>query len=263
MEILTKGEYAYRRLHDDILSGKIPAGSRLIVNDLVKEYQMSSMPIRNAITRLEELGFVHTVAHQGAWVTEMNLRNYFTFMLLRIEAEALAARFAAKNCDDALIRDLEDLYHKMEAARDAKDYETYGRTNRKSHNLVCQACQNSALLEYINILMSRTQLAVSFFNIVPESSRESCQEHYDWIQALRAHDVRRSMAIIRYQRCRANLELMDAITKGSPAIDANPFLKRAASGPEAELCINEFQPIFQDILEQNNYRKFSDEPRAI
>ena len=35
MEIITKGEYAYRRLHDDILSGKIPGGSRLVVNHLV------------------------------------------------------------------------------------------------------------------------------------------------------------------------------------------------------------------------------------
>ena len=262
MEIMTKGEYAYRRLHDDIISGKIPGGSRLIVNDLVKEYQMSSMPIRNAITRLEEIGFVHTVAHQGAWVTEMNLQNYFTFMLLRIEAEALAARFAAQNCDDALIRSLEDLYHKMEAARDSKDYETYGRTNRKSHNLVCQASQNPALLEYISILMSRTQLAVSFFNIVPESSRESCMEHYDWIQALRARDVRRSEAIIRYQRCRANLELMDAIRNGSPAIDSNPFLKRAASGEDARRCIDEFRPVFQDIMDQNNYRKFPSNEEA-
>ena len=36
MEIITKGEYAYRRLHDDILSGKIPGGSRLVVKDLVE-----------------------------------------------------------------------------------------------------------------------------------------------------------------------------------------------------------------------------------
>ena len=69
MEIITKGEYAYRRLHDDILSGKIPGGSRLVVKDLVEEYQVSSMPIRNAITRLEELGFVHTSAHQGAIIS--------------------------------------------------------------------------------------------------------------------------------------------------------------------------------------------------
>lgn len=163
MEIITKGEYAYRRLHDDILSGKIPGGSRLVVKDLVEEYQVSSMPIRNAITRLEELGFVHTSAHQGAWVSEMNLRNYFTFMLLRIEAEALAAMFAAMNHSDAFIQELEELYHAMESARDAKDYETYGRVNRKSHNLVCEVSNNPSLLEYINILMSRTQLAVSFF----------------------------------------------------------------------------------------------------
>ena len=46
MELLTKNEYAYRRLHDDILSGKLPSGSRLIVKDLVEEYQVSAMPVK-------------------------------------------------------------------------------------------------------------------------------------------------------------------------------------------------------------------------
>lgn len=41
VELLTKGEYAYRRLHEDILSGKLPAGSRLVVKDLVEQYQVS------------------------------------------------------------------------------------------------------------------------------------------------------------------------------------------------------------------------------
>ncbi len=254
MELLTKGEYAYRRLHDDILSGKLPSGSRLIVKDLVEEYQVSSMPIRNAITRLEELGFVHTSAHQGAWVAKMDLRSYFTFMLLRIEAEALAAMFAAKKGGDALVRELEEVYHRMETARDAEDYETYGRMNRKSHNLVCRASGNEALVEHINILMGRTQLAVSFFSLLPDSSKESCQEHRDWIEALRAGDAQRSAAILRYQRCRANLELMHAIQRGDPGIEANHLLKQASSTEDGKLCVEEFIPIFRSIQAQNDYR---------
>lgn len=71
MEIITKGEYAYRRLHDDILSGKIPGGSRLVVKDLVEEYQVSSMPIRNAITRLEGAGLCPHLSSSGG----MGLRD--------------------------------------------------------------------------------------------------------------------------------------------------------------------------------------------
>ena len=99
----------------------------------MEEYQVSSMPIRNAITRLEELGFVHTSAHQGAWVSEMNLRNYFALLCccalrLRLWPPCLPPM----NHSDAFIQELEGLYHAMESVRDAKDYETYGRVNRKS-----------------------------------------------------------------------------------------------------------------------------------
>ncbi len=254
MELLTKGEYAYRRLHDDILSGKLPAGSRLVVKDLVEEYEVSSMPIRNAITRLEELGLVHTSAHQGAWVSEMNLENYFTFMLLRIEAEALAATFAAQKRDDSLIQKLEVLYQRMEAAREIQDYEAYGRANRKSHILVCAASGNSALIEQINNLMSRTQMAVSLFNL--ESSKDSCLEHRDWIEALRNRDAKRSAAIVRYQRCRANLGLIYAMKDDSSDIQGNQLLMQAASTEAGKRCLDEFIPIFLDIKAHNDYRNF-------
>lgn len=254
MELLTKGEYAYRRLQEDILSGKLPSGSRLVVKDLEEEYQISSMPIRNAITRLEELGFVRTSAHQGAWVAEMNLHNYFTFMLLRIEAEALAAMFAAWNRDETLLQELEDVYHRMAAARDTLDYETYGRMNRKSHTLVCEASGNSALVEYINILMSRTQLAVGFFSLVPGATEDSCREHRDWIDALRSRDAQRSAAILRYQRCRSNLGLIHAIRDGSPVVEANHLIQQAAAGEDGKRSIAEFAPIFEDIQRKNDYR---------
>lgn len=253
MEILTKGEYAYRRLHDDILNGKLPGGSRLIVKELAEEYQISSMPIRNAITRLEELGLVRTSAHQGAWVAEMNLRDYFTFMLLRIEAEAIAATFAAQRCDAATIEQLTSLHHKMEATISSKSYESYGRSNRKFHNMVCEASGNPALVEQVNQLMNRTQLAVSLFNIDPNSRKESCREHGALIQALEARDPARSAAIIRYQRCRANLALLHAIQTHSPAVESNHVLKAAAENGTGLQCVEEFLPVFEAIREKNAF----------
>lgn len=252
---MTKGEYAYRRLHDDILSGKLPAGSRLVVKDLVDEYQVSPMPIRSAISRLEELGFVHSQPHQGAWVAEMNMRDYFTFMTLRIEAEALATYMAAERRDDALIEELEQIQAQMEAAREARDYDAYGRMNRKAHNLVCESSQNPTLIEHINTLLARTQLAVSFFSIVPQASEASCQEHRDLIEALRTRDARRSAAILRYQRCRSNLGLISAVQKGDPKVLSNPFL-RQASTQEGRQCMEDFIPIFENIKRENDYKNF-------
>lgn len=255
VELLTKGEYAYRRLHDDILSGKLPAGSRLVVKDLVEEYQVSPMPIRSAISRLEELGFVRNQPHQGAWVAEMNLRDYFTFMTLRIDAEALASYMAASRPNDALIQELECVQAQMETSSQSKDYDTYGRMNRKAHQLVCVASGNPTLAEHINTLLARTQLAVSFFRVVPQAAKDSCQEHRDWIEALRTHDARRSAAILRYQRCRSNLGLIHTIQKADPIIYNNPFLCQGNT-PEGKQCIEEFIPIFENIQRNNDYKNF-------
>ena len=210
------------------------------------------MPVRNAITRLEELGLIRTSAYQGAWVAEMDLQDYFTFMLLRIEAEALAASFAAQKSTDSLIEMLEDVCDRMEAARDANDYEGFGRLNRKSHSLVCEASGNPTLIEHINTLVKRTQIAVSLFGIM--SSENSCKEHRDWIEALRNHDSQRSSTpILRYQRCRANLELMRAILDGHPNVQNNHFLQHAAASEQGRRYVTEFIPFFEEIKERNRY----------
>lgn len=255
VELLTKSEYAYRRLYEDILSRKLPAGTRLIVKDLSEEYQISPMPIRNAISRLEELGFVRSHPHHGAWVSEMNLRDYFTFMTLRIEAEALAASFAAQKRNDTLIAELEKLQTEMEFARDSKDYDAYGRINRRVHNMVTEASGNPTLIEHVNTLSAKTQLAVSFFRIVPHSSDASCQEHRDLIRALCNRDYLLSAAILRYQRCRSNLGLIDTLQKADPETMSNPFLCQAATEDGKE-CLREFTPIFQSIKKANDYNNF-------
>lgn len=255
MELLTKGEYAYRRLHEDILSGKLPAGSRLVIKDLAEEYQVSSLPVRNAVTRLEELGLVHTSAHQGAWVAEMNLENYFTFMLIRTDMEALAARLAANNREESLLEELEQFQVRMEAASATGDSETYGRLNRQIHTRICEASGNQTLVEQINILMKRTQLAVGLFHIV--SRQKSCQEHRDLIKALRDRDSDRSAAIIRFQRSRANLEVIHALLDDVSEVECNQLLKQSVATPEGRRCLEQLLPIFEQNKTNNDYHQFA------
>jgi DNA-binding GntR family transcriptional regulator len=109
MEFMTKADYAYSRLRDDILSGKLPGGSKLAVNEIAKEYNLSAMPVRNAITRLEEVGLIKNTPHVGARICEFDLAAYFSLMLLRIEAEAMATMLATLNRTDKTFNKLKSV----------------------------------------------------------------------------------------------------------------------------------------------------------
>lgn len=62
-------EYVYEALRQDIMSGKIVLGSRLVEMDCAKRYHVSRTPIREAINRLLVDGLVENVPGAGITVT--------------------------------------------------------------------------------------------------------------------------------------------------------------------------------------------------
>src|SRR3954453_21421633 len=85
----TAADEAERALFQGITSGAITPGAPLRLQDLANQLDMSMMPIREAIRRLQALGLVEVVPHKGAWVrplTHDDLRDtYFT----RLHLESL------------------------------------------------------------------------------------------------------------------------------------------------------------------------------
>jgi DNA-binding GntR family transcriptional regulator len=97
-------DQVYAVLHEAIISGELPAGSRLRVRDLAEHVGTSVMPVREAIRRLEEAGLAEREPHKGAVVKGLTLEElvhvYDVRRLLEGEAARLGAeRIAADECE--------------------------------------------------------------------------------------------------------------------------------------------------------------------
>ncbi|MEK8173740.1 GntR family transcriptional regulator [Streptomyces sp. M19] len=69
---LSKSDLAYAELRDRILSGTLPAGSRLAQYDLAESLNMSITPLREAIRRLSGEGLLTVDTHRDVRVSAMN-----------------------------------------------------------------------------------------------------------------------------------------------------------------------------------------------
>ncbi|MEA5455666.1 GntR family transcriptional regulator [Sinomonas sp. JGH33] len=97
-------DQVYATIHEAILNGDLPAGSRLTVRELAEQVGTSAMPVREAIRRLEEAGMVERQPHRGAVVKALTLEElvhvYDIRRLLEVEAARLGAeRITAEDCD--------------------------------------------------------------------------------------------------------------------------------------------------------------------
>ncbi len=111
----TLAEKAFVMLHDAIMVGALRPGERLPVGDLAAATQLSPMPIREALRRLDADGLVEIVPHRGARVADLTIDDlievYDARLLLELPAIAGAAEhFTAedeRNAEASLKR-LED-----------------------------------------------------------------------------------------------------------------------------------------------------------
>ncbi|MGH2892655.1 MAG: GntR family transcriptional regulator, partial [Solirubrobacteraceae bacterium] len=88
-------EKAYQTLHAAIVTGALRPGARLPIEELAEHLDMSPMPIREAVRRLDAAGLVDNVPHRGARVTELSVTDLAEVYEVRLALETLAIRRAA------------------------------------------------------------------------------------------------------------------------------------------------------------------------
>jgi len=91
----TLAEKAFRTLHSAIITGALRPGARLPIQELAALLEMSPMPIREAVRRLDSAGLVENIPHRGARVTELSITDLAEVYEARLALEVLAIRRAA------------------------------------------------------------------------------------------------------------------------------------------------------------------------
>jgi DNA-binding GntR family transcriptional regulator len=95
----TLAEKAFVALHDAIVRGELRPGERLPIEELADVLDMSPMPIREALRRLDAVGLVENVPHRGARVTELSLEDLRDVYEARLALEPLTVQHAAERFD--------------------------------------------------------------------------------------------------------------------------------------------------------------------
>lgn len=116
VETALLADQVYASLHEAILSGELPAGSRLRIRDIAEQVGTSVMPVREAIRRLEEAGLAERSPHKGAVVRTHSLEELIHVYEVRRILEVAAARAGAPLIDEAGLQGMREQYELMTAA---------------------------------------------------------------------------------------------------------------------------------------------------
>ncbi len=97
MSVITKNsvrDQAYEVIKNEIIRGTLPAGTRIVEENMGLQYGISRTPLREALHRLESDGFLARLPQRGLVVSEVSLREINELYEVRCYIEGLATRLA-------------------------------------------------------------------------------------------------------------------------------------------------------------------------
>ncbi len=123
----------YARIRAAILTGDIPAGERLVHEDLAGRFGTSRIPVRDALKRLVFDGLVETDERRAYRVVRFGREDIEEIYSLREMLEGYAVRCACARLSAPGLDALERLQAEIEQAAEAGDTDTYIERNRVFH----------------------------------------------------------------------------------------------------------------------------------
>jgi len=185
---LPKQEWVYRAVRERIRGGTYGPGYRLVIDQLAREFSVSSIPVREAVRRLEAERLVAHTPHVGFQVTAPDPHDAQDTLELLAVLEAYAASTAAPLHTPATIGGLREILRAMTERVEAGDPLGYGALDRQFHTALAAPGRNSYVKDVIARAVDRLgTLESALFTRIPERMRTSVQEHYQLVEMLAEH----------------------------------------------------------------------------
>jgi DNA-binding GntR family transcriptional regulator len=181
----TKQERVYEAIRESILSGAYGPGYRVVIDALAEEFEVSALPVREAIRRLEAEGLVIYRPNAGAQVTPADPALFEEQMTLLAVLEGYATALAAPLLGESEVAQLTEINESMRTAMEHLDALRFGRLNQEFHAFLCSRCPNAALMDLLRDVARRLDaIRRTVFLQIPYRGSASVAEHAALIELI-------------------------------------------------------------------------------
>ncbi len=177
------GVKVYQVLKQRIISGLIPAGAQIRINALAAELQVSSTPVRDAVSQLESEGLVEVRPRSGVYVTLISDEDVKEIYQIRLLIEPEVARSTAAHVSASWLRRAEEIVMQLASIDAQKLYTDYASFQQsidldiEFHLHIISAMENRRLMAFYRNLNAHWRLARVLYFMSDERAVGILAEH--------------------------------------------------------------------------------------
>ncbi len=172
--------------------GEIRLDERQLSNDL----GVSRTPIREALSVLEQEGFVRSVPRRGIYVVRKTKREVIEMITVWAAIESLAARLAAERASESELRKLRELFAQFEE-NPSEHISEYSHANMAFHKAIIRMGGCSLMSEITDDLFIHMRAVRAVTMRHDNRARRSIIDHMNIIAALEKRDADLAERLVR------------------------------------------------------------------
>jgi DNA-binding GntR family transcriptional regulator len=188
---LTKQQFVYSTLRESILRCELAPGTRLVIDDLARQFRVSIIPVREALRLLQSEGLVLSTAHVGATVAPISHASVVEVFTLLEGLEMVAGRAAARRATDADVLALKDLVADMDRALEAGSPQRWAEINTRFHMAICRLADMPILLDMMQRAVDYWDRVRRYYfrDVLIHRTRLAQTEHHTIVTHIESRDL--------------------------------------------------------------------------
>ncbi|MGF6603834.1 DNA-binding GntR family transcriptional regulator [Paraburkholderia sp. GAS448] len=170
---------------------------RLDDRALSESLGVSRTPVREAMTLLEQEGFLRTVPRRGIYIVRKSKREIVEMVQMWAALESMAARLATQNATDEEIARLRHMFDDFREATPAEHIAEYSNANIAFHQAIVELSKSQIILDTIKNIFIHVRAIRRLTISQSDRASRSIVDHMRIVEALEKRDTELAERLVR------------------------------------------------------------------
>jgi len=170
---------------------------RLDERVLSESLGVSRTPVREAMTLLEQEGFLRMVPRRGIFIVRKSKREIVEMIQMWAALESMAARLATLHASDEEIAKLRHMFDQFRDATPAEHIDEYSDANIAFHQAIVELSKSQIILDTIKNIFIHVRAIRRMTISQSDRAARSIEDHLRIVEALEQRDTELAERLVR------------------------------------------------------------------
>lgn len=206
----SSADIIFDALREAIVEGDLKDGDLLRQDQIATMFNVSRVPVREALTRLEEQGLITNQRYKGAVVTSLSLDEISELFEFRALLEGEVIRQAVDMITDDTLAEAQDYADQFARVTDSN---LWGSLNRQFHYTLYKDCKRPYHLQIISNALNNVSRYLRAQLVLTSGIERARREHAGILEAAINRDSEAASALTRAHILGASKSLINFLEK--------------------------------------------------